>query len=40
MNALQKHLKRIAKLGGAATLKKYGKRHYKKLSKKSRAKKV
>lgn len=41
MNALQKHLRRIAKLGGEATLKKYGKGHYKNLSKKSRkAKKV
>jgi hypothetical protein len=33
MDALTKHLRRIAKLGGNATLKKYGRSHYKKLNK-------
>jgi hypothetical protein len=35
MDALTRHLKRIAKLGGAATLKKHGRAHYKRLSKKA-----
>lgn len=34
MTSLRAHLKRIASLGGKATWKKHGKKHYKKLSKK------
>lgn len=34
---LHKHLRRISKLGGAATLSKHGKGHYKKMSKKGTA---
>lgn len=34
MDALQKHLKKIASSGGKATYDKYGKEHYQALSKK------
>jgi len=38
MNKLTKHLREIAPKGGAATLKKYGPGHYRKLAKKAAAK--
>jgi hypothetical protein len=40
MKSLHAHLRKIAKLGGAATLKKYGRTHYTRLAKKAAAKRT